>query len=784
MKTTYLFCAAVAAAVLTLTATSCMNNDLDVLNKKIGGTVPIGGSDFALYVGKTDTFHMSKFIPDNEYLIIEDGEYRVYWKDSVQETVPAVDSVVFKISPDLDTNRLDVSGLKMGAFPPIAPIGGVVVPLSINLYDGQATDSNNESWSLADMKIPIKINNVGNQIAAIDTIFFTNTSIVKTTVDLTTFHSQLLSTSDERITLTITFSKGFKVVQETGDPGTVQGDTTYIVDNFKTSGQDSHLFNCKVVHFVTNSNDTSSFDGTIQYRIRYTNPPSQLKTCSYGCTAALGIGLTANLAIADAAITTQNNLPFEIERKAFPLDAKLNAPPEVERIDSVKMSKDRNDLWIAATTINFGPFKFSDYTKSNDYVAPNSGVDFGRIPLNYPNSIELKADKSDGIITSAQGNFYQPTINDLFGSPNLHIMGLNPPAPVTNIGHNNDKEIVNDSLVLWPTKVFLQQAHLRKSQLDSIQNNPPVILIGLKADVKVEKIIGAFNISQSQDQMNVSQSIDFSEMLSSLGKIETLKLAFAEEKTKVNLTLSNPTGLKLEVPVTITAYRKDKSTTKPQVLTANAATTPDHPAISTFQIDVYDILKDVPDSLSIKVAPHDNSKKLENQTIFMGTDAQPLNITYKLDIPIQFSDSFKIVYVDTIKVGAEIPKGITGCVGFFLGYSNTIPAELKLEIQALDEHNNKLDVDIDDTQLRLEPGNGPDEQPVGDILARDKDKLLRFNICEDPASPGNLAKMKSLRLRASLNGSSVGATKALSNKDYLIISVYLETKNLTVDLDK
>ncbi|MDR0687959.1 MAG: hypothetical protein LBF55_04630, partial [Prevotellaceae bacterium] len=87
--------------LLLLASAACVDDELD-LSKGIDTEVSIGGEHFGLYLGATDTFRLSKFIPPDNGLISVDsnGTYTVVMRDTVIAQLPAIEVAPVEITSE------------------------------------------------------------------------------------------------------------------------------------------------------------------------------------------------------------------------------------------------------------------------------------------------------------------------------------------------------------------------------------------------------------------------------------------------------------------------------------------------------------------------------------------------------------------------------------------------------------------------------------------------------------------------------------------------------------
>jgi hypothetical protein len=764
----------VSWAAMAALATSCVDKNLDA-NKDVKiGTVKVGTA--TIYIGKTDTFRISEFIPnDNEYLKVVDGKYTIYMQDTLVQDLPNIEPFEVNVAGESHKSTFNIASLSIDAMSPITI--NLTIPGSVTMNQSWTPTSlipmqnplgNNDTVMTIPLDIPVPKSNV----ADIDTIFFsdgTQKSQMFFAVDFSDVATKASNrTYTDSILLTVAFSSQIKISDAAGDKGKVQpGDTIYELKYERCNkdrvcngtGIDTFRFN--IDHYVVGvtGNVKTSYSISMKYKFRY--DPSDAST-----TANVSVTMASVLTPHDIAITTQDNMPISFERLAYEVKSdRIEIPKEIRSMDSVFLAEPENKLIVTFDTSKF-PFRFSDHIGGTD---PTTGIDSGRIKITFPNEIRFvnlptdRTDRAESIIRA----------DSLFKYPNLEVRRFDTYEIFKNETEAVKDTSYTDSIIMPATTVFLKSMKLRKTQIADwqVSGNEPTIEVGLQADMLVDKIVGTFDISEHTGDMH--QSFNIGDLLSSLGNIDTLEVGLKDAAVRLGIT--NPTEIDFTLPLIIHTWHngeKDNSDTTELHAAPKSNETPILDSILlTNIVGGANLLYDI-DSLTFDLAPNG---RLENQTLVLREVTEPLKVSYTLNVP-DILGGLKIVFMDTVDLGGDISdvtKGVKeGKLELMLDCENTLPIDLDLDVIALDSADNDISssdvtANVNGRIAAAPEGTGVKTTPVTLTLGQVKE--------------GGLGKLRKIRIRASLNGSGNGNLK---NTDYVLISIKLKTDNIEVDVDK
>lgn len=786
-----------AAAVL---LSACVDKELDLTNADMKvGAIAVG--DANLYIGQTDTFHVSKFVPqDNQYLRVVDGKYTLYLQDTLHNKMPEVDEVSLTMTPGnndysnsfamdglltIDDNNIQIIHINQAAW--WIPVKQPNPPSTILTGD-----------SLPDVQIPIIITlPANNKIKSVDTIFYNKEMSIE--FDATEVHNatfggggtaiQSIGYTDS-ITLSVAFPKGFKLSKiNTYDPGQVRDDSVFVVKYqlnqhaANAAAEDKKQFKFKIVYWAIGApsagTSVSILDKKIVFNMGYKLKNTSLSTSFTDFSPKkVAVTVDANLTSEDLAITTMPNIPIAVGKMHYDLKGNANIPSQIKRLDSVMLDAQRDILQLNVSKQDF-PFEFSDYTGGQ--CAECGGVDSGRIQLEFPSVMRFA--NQQNMEESDEGRWqYVPTMNDLLTSPALHVRSFatgNLFDYSDDITH--DEMLFIDSITTKNAVLFLKETSIRKSTVDQIKNSSKINL-SITNDMRAQSMTGKFSISQYQDQLK--QAFPIGSFKNSMPNIDTIVLGLASAKLKLNI--ANPTGMHMNnMPLIIKAWRGGTVQCSTQKsLNIVPANNPNQPTDNVEELNntivgwntiTSNMLNY--DSLTFQLDVSQYSSGIDNQTIFLGQESKPIDIVYRLDVA-DIVKGFLIQYSDTVALnfGSNGLKGIQGKLSLMLECSNTLPLELKLDVKAFDSSYNTISgIAVrfgDKTYGTIYAGSG-----AGHAVTTP----LALTLEQTDPSGDAMGKLKYLRLQASLAGRGEGD---LSSTDYVQIKISLMTNGISVDIDK
>jgi hypothetical protein len=803
MKTfRYAIIMAVAASAAACVDKTLDPRDISDKNKFKIGAIAVGDAD--LYIGKSDTFRLKKFIPDNAYLRVENGVYSIHLQDTISTALPKVDSVSFNMKEDLYTNLFKVDNLVLDDLTNIN-----IPPPSFQMQ----WQNNSSLYASANATMSFPINVSGNnatQIAQVDTIFFLNAADTgKMTITVNTAQAHQThninngGANNDSIIVSMTFPDNFKlrddnitrittannqityskiVAGSQNCTGQSTADCTYM-------GKDSAEFTFYIEHYRANttlaslSNKTENVGVKIEYKIQYGNGNNS--NCSNNaCTPAIPMKMSAAITPHDVAITTADNIPVPIQAMIYQMKNSIDIPAEVKSIDSVMLQNGHNTIQVLMQPKNF-PFNLSSHTGSG------GGIDSGKVHIEFPSIIKF----NNASIDQTTNRPYQEYNGEaIMTSPTLAIKYFDTHSRFVN-SQSSTEMVIDDSVVTKPTVLFIQKTSIRKSRIESMKTDTPKIVLGVKVNITAEKIKGTFAVEQIQN--NLKQSFDIGEFRRELSNIDSVALGI--EDAKINLTVSNPTGMHFteqgsddnRMSLKIEGWKNGQKIkeAQPIYIKVDPAVSPDNPKITPNPIageEIKPIMDDLLnfDSIVFSADVSKYAQGLPNQTIFMqqGKEAKPLEISYKFEIP-NLVKGFYIRYIDTISIGSIKTegssegegqlKGVRGTLSLTLECQNTLPLGLLLKVEPFDKDNKK----IPDLEVKLKDANGKENASIE--AAKTSEVTLEVSAVSENSNA--LDKLAALRVEAELAGKGEGT---LRDSDFVLISVKLKTSGITVDADK
>lgn len=739
----------IISASLLIFAAACVDKSFDITN--IGGDATIGGSEFTLPLGRTDTMRMSKFISDTSLLSVVDGVYAIVLKDSIVESLPVIDPITVDIPSSSQSSDIEAPDVNFSTFPKTSitdtyngSVGGIPsgVALPSNVYTGLKFDDEAVAVSI-DYTPESEVNKINYVLFGDDA----SGAEVSFAVELTSLHTTLGGVGsgnyeDTVRNLSITFPEGFELSANPVSNGSVSG-RTFSVNNLRVTDSTDARFSFYVKRLDLNLTGAINYNENVVYSLDYGLFIKQGTNVS-GSTN-LDVDVKADLELRDANITT-NSIEVPIDASTININSgTVTISEEVKRIDTLWF-KDGN------STLNFS---ISDPSLPLSFAAGEN------LYIDFPPLFKFKS--GQGVDAS---NRYSIPSDNLFGTKLLEIDYLFIGKTVTP-----GMTLVNENIEMPACTLHMAPKTLMVSELGTNMTGKSVDISVENGSLEVGSVAGKIEptIDPQQNTVDMTDIPDFL-------RGDSVNLSLKNPNIKISIL--NPVGIPFEIAADMIA-KDNMSTPIPgssinttldiaraqsgQAQWSNfylASSIEGMPAGYIYKSEnISDLIRKVPYSIDVNMGV---SVTGETQRVDLTGKEDTLKVNYDINIPLDFNADFQIQYKDTID---DLMSSLSDIVEYATSLDlvaviyNTIPLDLGVGFVGINSEGAPVDVKIEiDEVIKA----GTLENP----------QVTKFNVIMHEQSEGALKAMDAILIDVHAKANTSTSGEALKAAQY----VYLELK--------